>query len=108
MGIFMTSLERIRSRHASSQAGFGMIEVMVAILIITVGLLAVAYTAFGAFNDQAFARQRQSATGLANQTMEQIRALPFDTLSRGLGNTDLATMSDPKITRTGSGSTLTY
>jgi prepilin-type N-terminal cleavage/methylation domain-containing protein len=89
-GTFFSRL-RLRLR---SERGFTLIEMMVAIGVILVALLAMAYTATIGFSDIALARQRQSANGLANQTIEQVRALPFDTLRKGLDNGDL---SDPNI-----------
>jgi hypothetical protein len=77
-------------KRSTGEGGFGLIELMIAMTLILVSLLAIAYTVLNGFQDIALARQRQSATGLANQAMEQARALPLDTLVRGLSNTDLA------------------
>src|SRR3989442_9212686 len=93
-------LRRLRSRMRS-EGGFTLIELMVAVGIMLVALLALAYTATIGFSDIALARQRQGASGLANQTIEQIRALPFDVVKKGLGNTDLSSGSDPNITACG-------
>ena len=81
---------------------------MLAVTIMLSTLLVLAYTSTISFTDSAFTRQRQSANGLANQTMEQMRALPFDTIKNGLDNTDLASLSDPNVTVTGSGSSAVY
>lgn len=91
-GMFVLKL-RLRLR---SEGGFTLIELMVALGVILVALLAMAYTATIGFSDIALARQRQSANGLANQTVEQVRALPFDTLKAGLANNDVG--ADPNIT----------
>ena len=77
-------------KRATGEGGFGLIELMIAITLILVSLLAIAYTVLNGFQDVALARQRQSATGLANQAIEQARALPLDTVVRGLSNADLA------------------
>jgi prepilin-type N-terminal cleavage/methylation domain-containing protein len=82
-----------------SEGGFTLIELMVALGVVLVALVAMAYLATVGFTDIALARQRQGANGLANQTMEQIRALPFDTLKKGLANTDLN--GDANITKNG-------
>jgi hypothetical protein len=50
-----------------------------------------------------FARQRDTANALADQTMEQLRALPFATVQAGLDNTDLSTTTDTNILKSGSG-----
>ncbi len=99
-------LRRIRSR-LRGEAGFTLVELMVAVGIMLVALLALAYTATIGFSDIALARQRQGASGLANQTMEQIRALPFDVLKKGLSNADLTGGGDPNIT-SGCGFTYCY
>jgi prepilin-type N-terminal cleavage/methylation domain-containing protein len=93
-------LLRLRSR-LRSEAGFTLIELMVAVGVMLVALLALAYTATIGFRDIALARQRQSASGLANQTIEQMRALPFDVLKKGLANVDLNGGGDPNITACG-------
>jgi prepilin-type N-terminal cleavage/methylation domain-containing protein len=82
-----------------SEGGFTLIELMVALGVVLVALVAMAYLATVGFTDIALARQRQGANSLANQTMEQIRALPFDELRTGLANTDLA--GDANITKNG-------
>jgi prepilin-type N-terminal cleavage/methylation domain-containing protein len=97
----------LRARAAQEQ-GFGLIELMVAVSIVLVSLLAVAYTALASFQDISFARQRQSATGLANQVIEQARALPLDTLARGLSNADLASGGDSNIASSGCGNGTVY
>jgi prepilin-type N-terminal cleavage/methylation domain-containing protein len=83
-----------------SEGGFTLIEVMAASGILLIALMALAYTATVGFSDVALARQRQGANSLANQTMEQVRALPFDTVRRGLANNDLN--GDSNITQCGS------
>src|SRR5438093_3710073 len=74
---------------------------MLALGVILASLVSLAYTATVGFSHISYARQRQSASGFANQAMEQIRALPFDTLKKGLGNADLGAMSDPLIVHSG-------
>src|SRR2546427_1042158 len=77
-------------RRLRTEGGFTLIELRAALGVILVAMVALAYTATIGFTDIGFARQRQGANELANQTMEQIRALPFDKLENGLDNTDLA------------------
>jgi hypothetical protein len=73
---------------------------MAATGILLVALMALAYTATVGFSDVALARQRQGANSLANEAMEQVRALPFETVRRGLANNDLG--GDSNITQCGS------
>ena len=101
-------IARVRARcRLGSEAGFTLVEVMVAAGILLTALVAMAYTMTVALSYTAFSRQRQGATGLANQTMEQIRALPFDVLKKGLSNADLTGGGDPNIIG-GCGSTYCY
>jgi len=95
------------SRLREKEGGFTLIEVMAALGILLVAFLAMIYTANVAFRNIALGRERQSATGLANQTMEQMRALPFSLLQQGLQNADLLASTtvgnaayDPNITTT--------
>ncbi|HSH58933.1 MAG TPA: type II secretion system protein [Acidimicrobiales bacterium] len=81
--------------HSGQEAGFTLIEMVVAVVIIFGGLLALMSTATVGLVDAALARQRQTATGLANQVLEQIRGLPYETVAQGLEDTKLA--QDPNI-----------
>jgi type II secretory pathway pseudopilin PulG len=94
-------VSRLRLRLAS-EGGFTLVELMAALGIILVALLAMAYVATIGFSDIALARQRQSANGLANQTVEQVRALPFDTLKAGLANNDVGADSNITVNTCGS------
>jgi type II secretory pathway pseudopilin PulG len=73
-----------------SEGGFTLVELMVAVGVMLVALLAMFYTTTIGFTDIALSRQRQSANGLANQAIEEIRALPFDTLTKGLASWDVS------------------
>jgi type II secretory pathway pseudopilin PulG len=107
---------RVRARFTlASEAGFTLIEVIVAAGIMLTVLLALAYTTTVALSYTSFSRQRQGASGLMNQAMEQVAALPFTTLESGLDNTDLANSVnagsasyDPDIHTTGCGGASGY
>lgn len=77
-------------RRVSGQEGFSLIEVTVALGVLFLSLLALARTATVAFTDVSFGRQRTGGNQLANQLLEEIRALPYDTLTKGLRTSDLA------------------
>ncbi|HEV8420019.1 MAG TPA: type II secretion system protein, partial [Actinomycetota bacterium] len=87
-------------RGMRRENGFTVLETVVALGVILAAMLTLAYTANVGFSNAAYARQRQTASGLANQTIEQIRALPFDTLKQGLSNFDNLG-SDPWISIVG-------
>ena len=87
-------LARCRAR-AQDEHGFGLLETMVAIGVIFGSLLVLGYTATIGFGYESLARQRQSATGVANQVMEQARGLAYSKIQTGMLTSDLA--SDPHI-----------
>lgn len=55
--------------------------------VIFTTLLVLAFTMFTAFKSVGFSRQRTEATALANQALEQIRALPADQLFMSMTDT---------------------
>src|SRR5436309_11852394 len=94
--------ERLRfARRFGEEEGFTVTETVTALGVILASLVALAYTSTAGFSDIGYARERQAATGLANQAMENARALPFATLQKGLDNADLAQKKDPSITQSG-------
>lgn len=58
--------------------GFSLAEIMVALTIVSVGMLALAGTASTGARMLAEARQRQAATEIANREIEHIRNIPYD------------------------------
>ena len=69
-------------------------ETMIAMVVIFGSLTALAYTATIGFKYISYSRDRQQATGFANQIMEEIRGQAYSTITRGLSSTDL---SDSRI-----------
>ena len=82
------SLERCRAR-LHDEHGFSLLETVVAIGVIFGSLLVLAYTATIGFGYESVARQRQSATGIANQAMEQVRGLAYAKVQTGMLTSDL-------------------
>lgn len=66
--------------------GFTLVEVVIAILLIGGALLTVLAAATSAFSYQDMARQRQTAVGIANQIIEEVRALRFSDVKLGTGS----------------------
>jgi type II secretory pathway pseudopilin PulG len=88
------------------ERGFGLVETIVAVTVIFGSLLALAYTATAGFTYQDIARQRQTANGVANQIMEDVRGLAYDRLTTGLLDGDLST--DPTYIKNCGGSPVVY
>lgn len=85
-------------------AGFTLVEMMVALLLIGGALLMVVTAATAAFGYQQVARERLLATGVANRVMEQIRTLPFESVKQGLDPTSVTASSLGSATSSACGS----
>ncbi|MGH8869301.1 MAG: prepilin-type N-terminal cleavage/methylation domain-containing protein [Actinomycetes bacterium] len=82
-------------RRLREDGGFTLVELVVAMVIISGVLLGLMSVQVGALQTVTLSKERQQATALANRTMEQLRALPYDTVTGGLRSTDVA--GDPNI-----------
>lgn len=71
-------------------AGFTLVEVLVAIVIIGGALLAIVTASASGIGYQLAARHRLEATAVASRVMEEIRALPFERVEAGLAESELA------------------
>jgi prepilin-type N-terminal cleavage/methylation domain-containing protein len=97
MSLFRRGLRaRLRARLHTDERGFTILEVMVAIGIIATAMTALAYTVTLGLTYGSLARQKQTATGIADQMMEQVRGLAWDKITAGHVSTDLS-VSDPNL-----------
>jgi type II secretory pathway pseudopilin PulG len=71
------------SRRSSPEAGFTLIEALVAVLILVVGIQAVANLMVVATTSNAVANHSSAATVQATETLERLKALPFGQLTVG-------------------------
>jgi type II secretory pathway pseudopilin PulG len=86
---------RLRARLDGGERGFTLIEAVIAITLIFASLTALAFTATNGFRYVALGRERQAATGIANQVMEETRGLAYAKIQQGLSSTVLGT--DPNL-----------
>src|SRR2546428_12758319 len=84
--LFLRACQRLRHQ----QGGFVLLEAVVALGVIFVSLTGLLYSVGVGFVDIAFARQRQVGNQVADQIMEQVRALPYAVVAEGLSSSDLA------------------
>jgi prepilin-type N-terminal cleavage/methylation domain-containing protein len=90
----------------SSDAGFSLVEVLVAMMLLTITALGVGELFAVAIRASSMARHQTSTTTLATQKMEQLRDLTwgFDTLNQGLPVSDTTTnLSTEPATNNGGG-----
>jgi hypothetical protein len=95
-------------RPLRREDGFGVVELMVASGVMATALVALASVMTTGLTATAYARERQSADHLANQTLEQIRGLPFNTMKAGLADSDLSGNTDSNVTASGCGSSYCF
>jgi hypothetical protein len=84
-----------------------MLETVVALGVIMGGLIVLLPMYTASLVQTGFAKQREVATTLLDKTMEQVRALPFATVQKGLDNTDVVGSADSRITISGNTYTFT-
>ena len=78
--------------------GYTIMEVVVAMIVIAIGLLGLMAVQVRSLSTVQLAKERQTATALANRAMEQLRAVPYTVLQGGLKCTEL--VGDPDVTVT--------
>src|SRR5215207_4949438 len=94
-GMRATTLARRTRSRLHGERGFTIVETVVAMVVIFASLTALAYTATIGFRYIAYGRDRQQATGLANQIMEEVRGQAYSVITRGMSTADIT--GDPRI-----------
>lgn len=94
-------INRICKQDVSRQAGIGLIEVLVAVLVLAVGILGLATMQLGAKRASFEATQRSIATSLARDILERIRSNPAETATYAAAASNLvldASYTFPTVT----------
>ncbi|KQR16200.1 prepilin-type N-terminal cleavage/methylation domain-containing protein [Cellulomonas sp. Leaf334] len=85
----------------SDESGFTLVELLVAMMVISAVLFSLMAVQTSALVTNAQTRQRTQGTAVANEVMEQIRALPWASLSKGMHSAFAsAAGGDPNVTGT--------
>lgn len=74
----------MKTRNERSESGFSLIEVMVAIVILTVGLLSLAQMMVVATHSNSLSGRMTSCSALAKEQLERLKAAPFYTVPTAL------------------------
>jgi prepilin-type N-terminal cleavage/methylation domain-containing protein len=91
----MTKVTALKITRRDPDAGFGLVELMVTAVVISVVVLAAISVVVDTSVNVGASRQRQAAAALATQTLEQLRGLPYSMVTAGLRSDDLG--GDPDI-----------
>lgn len=101
---------RVRRDELSQRdAGFTLVELIVAMLVIAIVLIAIITVQAKALTTNADSQARQESTAAANEAMEELRATPWNYLQKGLysGYQAAAATATGKVDPFVSGTTLT-
>lgn len=78
--------------------GFSVIDLVMAMVVMTIVMTSLTYVMYSSLTDVAYSRQRSAALGLANQAIEEVRALPAATIENGMtGSSDATWSGDPNV-----------
>jgi Tfp pilus assembly protein PilV len=78
--------------------GFSVVDVIMGLLVMTIVMTSLTYVLVGSLTDVAYSRQRSTALTLANQAIEEVRALPAHTIESGMtGTADPTWSQDPNL-----------
>ena len=69
-----------RALSISREEGFTLIEIMITLVILSIGLLALAGLQISAIKGNSFSRRMTTAVIMAEQTIEQIRSTPYSNI----------------------------
>jgi type II secretory pathway pseudopilin PulG len=98
-------LQRRLRALSEDERGFTILETVIAITVIFASMVALAYTATIGFKSIAYARERVTFNGVADQIMEEIRGQAYSRIQTGLLSSDM--VGDTNILNCG-GSPVVY
>jgi prepilin-type N-terminal cleavage/methylation domain-containing protein len=87
----MNSERNVIDTHLKSEAGFSLVELMIAIAIFAIGVMAVASLQVSAIAGNGGARKLSDELVVAESLLEELMAQPYDT------SADLSDTSDPLV-----------
>lgn len=89
-----------RSRgEGNRESGFTLVEVMMAMLVMAIVVFALTMVLVNSLTDISYNAQRNEAINIANQTIEEVRALGWTTIQQGTLSSDptLTSKQDPNL-----------
>lgn len=82
----MTAIWREALSQRDREGGFSLVELIVAMVVIAIVLMLLIGVQISAISTVTEARKLQQATALANEALEQMRAMPWQVLSKGMAS----------------------
>lgn len=100
-----SALRGLRRRAAAADdrdSGFTLIELLMASMVVIVVMTALASSLSSSLRVESVSTQKQTAAALAEQVIEQVRALPFADVAAGMSTNDISSVQssaqpDPNI-----------
>lgn len=83
----------------SQRNGFSLIEVLIALVLLAVGMLAMGGMQIVSIKGNAFSQKMTQATVLTQNKLEELRKLPFEDSSLSIGRHDEGVVSSSKFSR---------
>jgi type IV pilus assembly protein PilV len=83
----------------SMEKGFSLIEVMIALLLFAVGILAIGGIQIGSIRGNSFSQEVTQATVFSQEKLEELRKMPFDDSNLGIGHHNEGVLSDSRFSR---------
>lgn len=81
-----------------SDRGFALVDLLVAMVVMVIVMTSLTLVMYSSLIDVADSRQRSTALALANQAVEEVRALPTTAIDTGmLGTQDPTWTQDPNV-----------
>jgi hypothetical protein len=102
-----SSRHMLRARSSGTE-GFALLDVIVAGALLAVSVVGVGSVLGSELLSIGSSSTQQTADGLLNQAMEEVRALPYQIVANGLSTSDATVASDPRIEVTGTAPNQTY
>ena len=91
----VTNTQRKQKEEVCTQRGFTLMEIMIAMAVMTISLMGLAQLMTAAFQQGAFARYNTMATEVVHQKFEQLRTQYHNELATSTPDSDLTDGSHP-------------
>ncbi len=96
-------LQRRRSAVGAGDDGFSIVDVIVALFLLSATSIPIAYSVSTSMQVSSLAQQRFVGAEIVNQTIQDVEALPYSAVADGLNAANVATNPSPDLSETTAG-----